>query len=88
MTKKDKQKRRSLLFDKNDCPKFFAGYDHYSTVIAVFDSETDRDKWINADSFFTRIALCLVDAVDIVGMFPDHEFDHDNILWLLNPINL
>lgn len=88
MTKKDKQKRRSLLFDKNDCPKFFAGYDHYTTDVAVFDSQADMDKWLHDDSFFKRIALCLVDAIDIVGMYPDHEYDHENILWLLNPINL
>ena len=88
MTKKEKQKRRSLLFDKNDCPKFFAGYDHYTTDVAVFDSAVDRDRWIKADSFFNRISLCLVDVIGIVGMYPKHEYDYDDILWLMNPINV
>lgn len=71
--------------------KSFAKYLEDDTQIAVFDSEKDRDAWVNdKTAFFERIALSFVELfhaadckLDVV-MFEDDELE-ENMMWLRVP---
>ena len=67
---------------------FYAGYKHYTTDVAVFDTEESREKWINDEEFVARCKLSVENVKDIIGDSRVTEIDADGILWLLNPINI
>lgn len=73
---------------------FYAGYSTFNTDVAVFQSERQRDKWVNDYSLFDRIPLSEDDLFFVLDGFPidslRQEADDldDSIVWLLNPQNL
>jgi hypothetical protein len=74
---------------------FYAGYDEISPDIAVFETEEERDAWVNdKDAMFPRVVF---DDGDI-GFFEDEanstidtwEEDDANfwgVRWKINPVN-
>lgn len=73
---------------------FYAGYATPDTDVAVFQTENQRDAWVNDFSFFHRVAFCESDLFFILDGFPidslRQEADDidDSIVWLINPANL
>ena len=68
--------------------RFYAGYTHYTTDVAVFYDEESRDKWVDDEKFIPRCALSEEKAKAIIGDSQVFETDHEGIFWLINPINL
>ena len=73
---------------------YYAGYATLDTDVAVFQSERQRDEWINDFSVFDRIPLTEDELFLILDGFPidslqqeADDFD-DSIVWLINPANL
>jgi len=74
---------------------FYAGYDEISPDIAVFETEEERDAWVNDEyAIFPRIAF---DDGDI-GFFEDEanstidtweedDIDSFGVRWKINPVN-
>ena len=73
---------------------FFAGYATTDTDVAVFQSERQRDEWVNDFSVFDRIPLTESELFFILDGFPidslRQEADDldDSIVWIINPVNL
>lgn len=67
--------------------RFYAGYTHYTTDVAVFYDEESRDKWVDDEKFIPRCALSEEKAKVIIGNSQVSETDHEGIFWLINPIN-
>lgn len=73
---------------------YYAGYATISTDVAVFQTERQRDKWVNDFSVFDRIPLSKDDARFILDDFPfdflrqEADYLDDSIVWLINPVNL
>ena len=73
---------------------FYAGYATTYTDVAVFQTDRQRDEWVNDYFIFDRIALSEDDLFFILDGFPldslRQEADDldDSIVWLLNPQNL
>ena len=74
---------------------FYAGYDEISPDIAVFETEEERDAWVNDKyAIFPRVAF---DDGDI-GFFEDEanstidtweedDIDSCGVRWKINPVN-
>ena len=74
---------------------FYAGYDEISPDIAVFETEEERDAWVNdKDAVFPRVVF---DDGDI-GFFEDEanstidtweedSVDICGVRWKINPVN-
>ena len=72
---------------------YYAGYGYSNTDVAVFETEQQRDNWLNEWSVFDRIPLSEEEVWFILDGMPDHverETDilDDTITWLINPYNL
>lgn len=69
--------------------KYYAGYDFVDTDIAVFDTEEERDDWINFEfSAFKRVPFTEKEAFDIVGKKHAEYVDELGIRWLINSLNI
>ena len=71
--------------------KFYAGYNNILTDVAMFNSEKERDEWVDDEySPFTRIALSEDEAYEIVGSGYDLHNDEldDRTIWLINTYNV
>lgn len=72
---------------------FFAGYAIPDTDVAIFQSERQRDEWVNDFSIFDRIPLSEGDVWFILDGYPfdslQQEADDldESIVWLINPQN-
>lgn len=71
---------------------YYAGYKSQYTDVAIFKTENSRDAWLQAESFFDRIALDETDAEIILGIPLDAaevvtDLIDDAIRWLVNPAN-
>lgn len=71
---------------------YYAGYEFLNTDVAVFETEQQRDNWLNEWSVFDRVPLTADEVWLILDGMPDHverETDvlDDSIIWLLNPFN-
>jgi len=73
---------------------YYAGYPTLDTDVAVFQSERQRDEWVNDFSIFDRIPLSEGDVWFILDGYPleslRQEADDldDSIVWVINPQNL
>ena len=70
---------------------YYAGYDSILTDVAMFDSEKERDEWVDDEySAFTRIALSKDEAFEIVGSGYELHTDEldDRIKWMINTYNV
>lgn len=73
---------------------YYAGYATLDTDVAVFQSERQRDEWVNDFSIFDRIPLSEGDVWFILDGYPleslRQETDDldDSIVWIINPQNL
>ena len=72
---------------------FYAGYESIDTDVAVFETEQQRDNWLNEWSVFDRIPLSEEEVWFILDGMPDHveretDIFDDTITWLINPYNL
>lgn len=68
---------------------FYAGYNDIDTDIAVFETEEERDAWVNDENaVFTRVAYTDSDVflMDIDTWDEDSE-DIWGVRWKINPIN-
>lgn len=68
---------------------FYAGYDDIDTDIAVFETEEERDAWVNDENaVFPRVAYTDSDVflMDIDTWDEDSE-DIWGVRWKINPIN-
>ena len=71
---------------------YYAGYRDLNTDVAVFETERQRNNWINSWSAFDRIALSEGDVWFILDGMPENaererDILDDSIIWLLNPFN-
>ena len=69
---------------------YYAGYGFLNTDVAVFETEQQRDNWLNEWSVFDRIPLSEEEVWFILDGMPDHvdrETDilDETITWLINP---
>lgn len=68
---------------------FYAGYDDVDTDIAVFETEEERDAWVNDENaFFPRVTytddeIFLMD----IDTWDEDEADIWGVRWKINPIN-
>lgn len=66
---------------------FYAGYEDWQTAneVAVFETEEDRDKWVNGMSFFPRYTYndFEVSLMDIVT-WDKEETDIFGVKWKIN----
>lgn len=73
---------------------YYAGYATLDTDVAVFQSERQRDEWINDFSVFDRIPLTedelflILDGFPIDSLRQEADDLDDSIVWLINPSNL
>lgn len=73
---------------------YYAGYATLNTDVAVFQTEHQRNQWINDFSVFDRIPLTESELFFILDGFPidslRQEADDldDSIVWIINPQNL
>lgn len=73
---------------------FFAGYATTDTDVAVFQSERQRDEWVNDFSVFDRIPLTeselffILDGLPIDSLRQEADDLDDSIVWIINPVNL
>ena len=68
---------------------FYAGYDDpLDTDIAVFETEEERDEWVNDESsVFQRCAYSDDEVYYMdIDTWEDHE-DAFGVSWKINPIN-
>lgn len=72
---------------------YYAGYATLDTDVAVFQTERQRDDWVNDFSILDRIPLTEDELFLILDGFPldslRQEVDDldDSIMWLMNPVN-
>lgn len=72
---------------------YFAGFASVDTDVAVFQTEPQRDNWVNNPALFDRIPLSdgevyfLTDGLPFDALRQDVDDLDDSIVWLINPIN-
>jgi len=71
---------------------YYAGYGYIDTDVAVFETASQRDNWVNEWSASDRMALSEGDVLFILDGSPDKAIRqrddfNDSITWLINPVN-
>ena len=71
---------------------YYAGYGYLDTDVAVFETSSQRDNWVNQWSVLDRMVLSEGDVFFILDGSPDKAIRqrddyNDSIVWLINPLN-
>ena len=73
---------------------YYAGYATLDTDVAVFQTEHQRNQWVNDFSVFDRIPLSegelffVLDGIPVDSLRQEVDDLDDSIVWLINPTNL
>lgn len=68
---------------------YYAGYRHKNSDIAVFDTEEERDKWIENFGEFSLSGVRKFTDEEVSEIFGDNrpeEYDEFGVKWYVNPI--